>query len=154
MPFFCVFGFRPDTGKTPSQPRMKTILKDRQNKQVSINNRMKRLSKVIVTPLKISRSQASCFSTLPLCQCGKALCICEPAKKATRVRNLVNSTKYSTDKIDPIEKILKNNREWVAQVTKDDPNYLNHAGAVHKPQYLYFGCSDARVPANLILGLG
>ena len=118
---------------------------------------MKSLSKITVSPLKLARSQVKAFSTLPPCQCGKALCICESAKKVTRIRKLgsyVNNSKYSTDKMDPIEKILQNNREWVAQIHKDDPNYLNHAGAVHKPQYLYFGCSDARVPANLILGLG
>ncbi len=33
-------------------------------------------------------------------------------------------------------------------------DYFRELGRVHKPQYMWIGCSDARVPANEIMGLG
>jgi carbonic anhydrase len=57
-------------------------------------------------------------------------------------------------KVDPLETILRNNKQWVEKTNAADPDFFKQAGSVHKPKYLYFGCSDARVPANLILGLG
>lgn len=49
--------------------------------------------------------------------------------------------------------ILEMNKRWVAQETKKDPEYFDRLGKPQTPKYLYFGCSDSRVPANTILGL-
>lgn len=51
-------------------------------------------------------------------------------------------------------KILENNRKWVAETKEKDPDFFVALGKQQKPKYLYFGCSDSRVPANQILGLG
>lgn len=53
-----------------------------------------------------------------------------------------------------VRSLLENNRKWVAKSTEMDPNFLNSLRSPQQPQYLYFGCSDSRVPANEILGLG
>lgn len=53
-----------------------------------------------------------------------------------------------------ISKILSNNKEWVRTKLRDDPEFFNKLGMVQRPKFLYFGCSDSRVPANEILGLG
>jgi len=50
--------------------------------------------------------------------------------------------------------ILENNRKWVAETKLKDPEFFVNLGKTQKPKYLYFGCSDSRVPANQILGLG
>jgi hypothetical protein len=65
----------------------------------------------------------------------------------------------SDDDIDPnanphVRILLEHNRKWVAKSLEADPNFLNHLSSPQKPQYLYFGCSDSRVPPNEILGLG
>jgi len=49
-------------------------------------------------------------------------------------------------------KLLENNKEWVARKTKNDPNYFNRLANGQKPPVLWIGCSDSRVPANEIIG--
>ena len=52
----------------------------------------------------------------------------------------------------PWRKILTNNREWVAERNATDPEFFARMAAKHEPHYLWIGCSDARVPANVITG--
>ena len=52
-----------------------------------------------------------------------------------------------------LSKLLENNKEWVASVTKVDPNYFSRLVDQQSPEYLWIGCSDSRVPANQITGL-
>ena len=35
-----------------------------------------------------------------------------------------------------------------------DPTFFENLGKPQTPKFLYFGCSDSRVPANEILGKG
>lgn len=59
------------------------------------------------------------------------------------------------DTVDPnIRNLLKNNRNWVEKTNVRDPTFFERLGKGQAPKYLYFGCSDSRVPANRILGLG
>jgi carbonic anhydrase len=53
-----------------------------------------------------------------------------------------------------IEQLLENNRRWVDQCTADDPAFFQRIASEHKPRYLYIGCSDARVPANVLTQTG
>ncbi len=53
-----------------------------------------------------------------------------------------------------LKTILGNNKKWVADQKKEDPDFFNKLSKPQTPQYLYFGCADSRVPANEILGLG
>lgn len=50
--------------------------------------------------------------------------------------------------------LLKNNRQWIKENVDKDPEFLKKLSAPQKPRYLYIGCSDSRVPANEIIGLG
>jgi carbonic anhydrase len=55
--------------------------------------------------------------------------------------------------MDPLENLLKNNRDWANSVNRDDPGFFSRLANQQKPQYLWIGCSDSRVPANQITGL-
>jgi carbonic anhydrase len=46
--------------------------------------------------------------------------------------------------------ILERNRRWVEETTALDPRYFERLAAEHRPRYLYIGCSDARVPVDVI----
>ncbi|MBL7692786.1 MAG: carbonate dehydratase [Flavipsychrobacter sp.] len=50
------------------------------------------------------------------------------------------------------KKLLENNKTWVADMTKDDPNYFKKMSKGQSPEYLWIGCSDSRVPANEVTG--
>lgn len=52
-----------------------------------------------------------------------------------------------------LKHLFENNRNWVKNKVKEDPNvFLKHASG-QTPKYLWIGCSDSRVPANEVLGL-
>jgi carbonic anhydrase len=55
---------------------------------------------------------------------------------------------------DEIAQLLENNKAWVEESKAKDPDFFKRIGGPQKPKYLYIGCSDSRVPANEILGLG
>lgn len=52
----------------------------------------------------------------------------------------------------PYNELLKRNRQWVAEQLGRDPHYFERLASVHEPEFLWIGCSDARVPANEITG--
>ena len=52
-----------------------------------------------------------------------------------------------------LKQVLQNNRQWVKSKTKDDANFFKKHKPSQKPNYLWIGCSDSRLPANEILGL-
>jgi len=54
---------------------------------------------------------------------------------------------------DPINELLKNNRDWAAQTIVRDAQFFAHLTALQDPDYMWIGCSDSRVPANQITGL-
>ncbi|AIZ62612.1 carbonate dehydratase [Hymenobacter sp. DG25B] len=51
------------------------------------------------------------------------------------------------------EQLFENNRQWVAQKLSQDPDFFLKLSREQRPDYLFIGCSDSRVPANEIMGL-
>ncbi len=54
---------------------------------------------------------------------------------------------------DDIQELFDHNREWAAQMEQDDPGFFARLAKQQKPDFLWIGCSDSRVPANQITGL-
>lgn len=50
------------------------------------------------------------------------------------------------------EKLLLENKAWAAEQLHDDPEYFIRLAKLQKPEFLWIGCSDSRVPANQITG--
>jgi carbonic anhydrase len=50
------------------------------------------------------------------------------------------------------ERLLKENKLWAAGKVQEDPEYFNRLALLQKPEFLWIGCSDSRVPANEITG--
>ena len=48
--------------------------------------------------------------------------------------------------------LIENNRRWVAETTEREPDFFPRLAAEHRPHFLWIGCSDARVPANVVTG--
>jgi len=51
------------------------------------------------------------------------------------------------------EDLLRENAKWSQERTAADPDYFHHLSALQAPEFLWIGCSDSRVPANVITGL-
>jgi carbonic anhydrase len=49
--------------------------------------------------------------------------------------------------------LLEHNRRWADDRVRQDPDYFHRLAALQRPEYLWIGCSDSRVPANVITGL-
>jgi carbonic anhydrase len=52
-----------------------------------------------------------------------------------------------------LSQLFENNRRWADACVADDPDFFNDLCAIQRPDYLWIGCSDSRVPANQIVGL-
>lgn len=50
------------------------------------------------------------------------------------------------------EKLLLQNKAWVAQKNMEDENFFHRLSGIQTPEFLWVGCSDSRVPANEITG--
>ncbi len=48
------------------------------------------------------------------------------------------------------ESLLVRNKDWAAQKLKTDPQYFNNLARDQKPEFLWIGCSDSRVPVEEI----
>ena len=48
------------------------------------------------------------------------------------------------------DKLIKGNEEWVKEKLSLDPDYFTNLAKGQKPEFLWIGCSDSRVPANEI----
>jgi carbonic anhydrase len=49
--------------------------------------------------------------------------------------------------------LLERNRAWAAERKGHDPHYFDRLSGLQTPDFLWIGCSDSRVPANVITGL-
>jgi carbonic anhydrase len=52
-----------------------------------------------------------------------------------------------------LKHLFENNLKWAAGQIKDDAEFFKRLSQQQKPEYLWIGCSDSRVPANQIVGL-
>lgn len=50
------------------------------------------------------------------------------------------------------QRLLASNQEWAATQIKKDPEYFKKLSMGQRPEYLWIGCSDSRVPADMITG--
>ena len=49
--------------------------------------------------------------------------------------------------------LFSSNRAWAAEMERSRPGFFTGLANQQKPQYMWIGCSDSRVPANEIIGL-
>ncbi|MFC0603667.1 carbonic anhydrase [Winogradskyella pulchriflava] len=53
-----------------------------------------------------------------------------------------------------LENVFKNNEKWIKAKLAVDSNYFEALGRGQNPELLYIGCSDSRVTAEDLMGLG
>jgi carbonic anhydrase len=53
-----------------------------------------------------------------------------------------------------LKKVFENNKIWIADKLATNPSYFEEMGRGQSPELLYIGCSDSRVTAEDLMGLG
>ena len=53
-----------------------------------------------------------------------------------------------------LNKVFENNEAWIKDKLSTDNNYFEELGKGQSPELLYIGCSDSRVTAEDLMGLG
>lgn len=53
-----------------------------------------------------------------------------------------------------LEKVFENNKKWIEDALKVDAGFFEKLGQGQNPELLYIGCSDSRVTAEDLMGLG
>ena len=49
--------------------------------------------------------------------------------------------------------LFENNRAWAAKINQEDPEFFLKLSRQQRPNYLWIGCADSRVPANEVVGM-
>lgn len=52
-----------------------------------------------------------------------------------------------------VKQLLTNNRFWSESLRARDPDFFARLANQQRPEFLWVGCSDSRVPANEVVGL-
>jgi carbonic anhydrase len=52
-----------------------------------------------------------------------------------------------------LSQLFDNNCKWAADIKRRGPEYFERLSKIQRPEYLWIGCADSRVPANEIVGL-
>jgi len=52
-----------------------------------------------------------------------------------------------------LDDLFIKNREWAESITREQPDFFETLSKQQKPDYLWIGCADSRVPANEIVNL-
>ncbi len=53
----------------------------------------------------------------------------------------------------PLSHLFAANARWAERTAAEEPDFFSTLAAIQRPEYLWIGCSDSRVPANQITGL-
>lgn len=53
-----------------------------------------------------------------------------------------------------LDLVFENNKKWIAEKLAKEPAYFDKLGQGQNPELLYIGCSDSRVTAEELMGLG
>jgi carbonic anhydrase len=52
-----------------------------------------------------------------------------------------------------LQHLFESNRAWAERLSSQDPEFFPRLSRLQRPEYLWIGCADSRVPANEIVGL-
>jgi len=52
-----------------------------------------------------------------------------------------------------LTELLNKNRAWAARIKSLDPKFFDRLSEIQRPDFLWIGCADSRVPANEIVGM-
>ncbi|KAJ5138721.1 uncharacterized protein N7515_003569 [Penicillium bovifimosum] len=102
-----------------------------------------------------SAARAQPFSmTTPFSCANHTSATAAPQSSTEKSANAKTQTDMDTlNSADRYAAALRNNKEWAAQVAREQPDLFPTLANGQKPQILWIGCSDSRCPETTFLGL-
>lgn len=73
----------------------------------------------------------------------------EGFRESYEIHNIIN---YPVKQMKTYEKLLFDNKRWSAEQQAKDPDFFSRLVNVQTPEFLWIGCSDSRVPPDMITG--
>ncbi len=55
--------------------------------------------------------------------------------------------------MDTLDHLLENNARWAEKMKRKDAEFFTRGYDIQNPKYLWIGCSDSRISANMTMGL-
>ncbi len=55
--------------------------------------------------------------------------------------------------VNKLQNLLQNNKDWSKRIEETKPDFFSKLSEQQNPEYVWIGCSDSRVSANMIVGL-
>ncbi|MFC2134427.1 carbonate dehydratase [Bacteroidota bacterium] len=52
-----------------------------------------------------------------------------------------------------LKHLFERNKKWADKIKESNPDFFNNLSSQQTPEYLWIGCSDSRVPANVIVDM-
>lgn len=102
-------------------------------------------------------SQPPAYIPQELCKCAGCLFHDKASNEAAakKYHSFVSLADDDSSVIgEHVKDILEHNHKWVRETKQRDPDFFASLARGQSPKFLYFGCSDSRVPSSSILGLG
>jgi len=76
-----------------------------------------------------------------------------PRNLAEESSNSASNPDIASDHARFREQLFAQNKIWAQSIKKINPNYFEDLSKQQHPKYLWIGCSDSRVPANVLMNL-
>lgn len=80
-----------------------------------------------------------------------------PSEDDTKANQMTLKQQFSevglTKQYEEIDQLFRNNLKWAESKIQSNPDYFMRLKDIQKPDFLWIGCADSRVPANEIVGL-
>lgn len=64
---------------------------------------------------------------------------------------MCDTKNHCCNTVPAIKELLEKNKHWANTVLNEQPSFFSRLIKQQSPQYLWIGCSDSRVPANVML---
>ncbi|KAI7776355.1 hypothetical protein LA080_005435 [Diaporthe eres] len=76
-----------------------------------------------------------------------------PTTTKRHLRSIMSDEQISRYLQQTHDRVFEHNTKWAADKKAQDPEFFSKLSAGQKPEYLWIGCSDSRIPAEQITGL-
>lgn len=73
--------------------------------------------------------------------------------QAGEMQSISRKESFNGESLRFLTRLMENNKKWARKCVENDADYFIRNKETQRPEYLWIGCSDSRMPANQIVGV-